>query len=205
MMAEQGYITQAQAETDEGRADGHGAERWACPRRRAISSTPCAQQAERAGISVMNGGYRIYTTLDPALQRAGRHGDHRRHESHRAAEGLQAPHAGRGEEQRERTICRRWPSRSIRSPATCARSSAVATTRAHRSIARSSAKRQPGSSIKPIVYAKAIEDSIPANTIVPDTALTIELPGGDEPYKPTEIDGKFWGSVTMREGKPAAR
>jgi membrane carboxypeptidase/penicillin-binding protein len=25
--------------------------------------------------------------------------------------------------------------------------------------------RQPGSSIKPIVYAKAIEDSIPANTI----------------------------------------
>ena len=30
------------------------------------------QQAERAGIPVMNGGYRIYTTLDPALQRAGR-------------------------------------------------------------------------------------------------------------------------------------
>ena len=33
------------------------------------------------------------------------------------------------------------------------------------------AMRQPGSSFKPIVYAKAIEDSIPANTIVPDTAL----------------------------------
>ena len=27
------------------------------------------QQAERAGISVINGGYRVYTTLDPALQR----------------------------------------------------------------------------------------------------------------------------------------
>jgi membrane carboxypeptidase/penicillin-binding protein len=65
------------------------------------------------------------------------------------------------------------------------------------------ARRQPGSSIKPIVYAKAIEDSVPANTIIPDTALTIELPGVDEPYKPTEIDGKFWGSVTMREGKPS--
>ena len=27
------------------------------------------QQAERAGIPVMNGGYKIWTTLDPALQR----------------------------------------------------------------------------------------------------------------------------------------
>ena len=52
------------------------------------------------------------------------------------------------------------------------------------------------------MYAKAIEDSIPANTIVPDTALQIELPTG-EIYKPEEIDGKFWGFTTMREGKPA--
>ena len=27
------------------------------------------QQAERTGVPVMNGGYRVYTTLDPALQR----------------------------------------------------------------------------------------------------------------------------------------
>jgi penicillin-binding protein 1A len=70
--------------------------------------------------------------------------------------------------------------------------------------------RQPGSAIKPIVYAKAIEDSIPANAIIPDTALTIPLITGEE-YKPEEIDGKFWGyrsysggkdlgAMTMREG-----
>ena len=67
-----------------------------------------------------------------------------------------------------------------------------------------SARRQPGSSIKPFVYAKAIEDSIPANTIVPDTALSIDLPGAVDPYKPEEIDGKFWGSVVFREGKPTS-
>jgi penicillin-binding protein 1A len=61
--------------------------------------------------------------------------------------------------------------------------------------------RQPGSSIKPIVYSKAIEDSIPANIIIPDTAITIDLPTGDE-YKPEENDGKFWGFTTWVEGKP---
>jgi penicillin-binding protein 1A len=63
-------------------------------------------------------------------------------------------------------------------------------------------KRQPGSSIKPIVYAKAIEDSVTANAIIPDTALVIPLLPGQPDYKPEEIDGKFWGAVTMREGKP---
>jgi membrane peptidoglycan carboxypeptidase len=63
-------------------------------------------------------------------------------------------------------------------------------------------KRQPGSSIKPIVYAKAIEDSVTANAIIPDTALDIPLLPGQPDYKPEEIDGKFWGAVTMREGKP---
>src|SRR5262249_19242768 len=64
-------------------------------------------------------------------------------------------------------------------------------------------RRQPGSSIKPIVYAKAIEDSIPANTIIPDTALSIPLISDPEhPYEPQEIDGKFWGATTWKEGKP---
>ena len=61
-----------------------------------------------------------------------------------------------------------------------------------------SARRQPGSSVKPIVYAKAIEDSIPANAIVPDTALEIPLPTG-EIYKPQDVDGKFLGAMTIRE------
>jgi penicillin-binding protein 2D len=64
------------------------------------------------------------------------------------------------------------------------------------------ALRQPGSSIKPIIYAKAIEDSIPANAIVPDTALLIPLPSG-ETYKPEENDGQFWGNYVMHDGRPA--
>jgi len=60
------------------------------------------------------------------------------------------------------------------------------------------ALRQPGSSIKPFVYARAIMDSIPANTIVADTALAIPLPNG-EVYSPDNSDGQFMGPITMRE------
>ena len=72
------------------------------------------------------------------------------------------------------------------------------------------AMRQPGSSIKPIVYAKAIEDSIPANTIIPDTALTIELPGVDDRTSRRDrrkvlgqddaTKASSTGAMTMREG-----
>lgn len=159
------------------------------------------QQAERAGIPVMNGGYRVYTTLDPSLQSAAvtaivngtlkiEQEKGYKHLTQAAAKGnetdyLQAlaiaidPYSG---DVRALVGGRNY----ARAPF-------------DRAIV---ARRQPGSAIKPIVYAKAIEGSIPANTIVPDTALQIELPSG-EIYKPEEIDGKFWGFTTMREGKPA--
>jgi penicillin-binding protein 2D len=60
------------------------------------------------------------------------------------------------------------------------------------------AMRQPGSSFKPFVYAKALEDSLSAATIVPDTALAIPLDGGDV-YSPDNSDGKYLGPITMRE------
>ncbi len=130
------------------------------------------QQAERAGLPVMNGGYRLYTTLDPTLQRAA---------VTAIVEGTNKIEAQKGYVRAlvgGRNYARAPFNRAIVS------------------------KRQPGSSIKPIVYAKAIEDSITANTIVPDTALDIPLLPGQPDYKPEEIDGKFWGAVTMREGKP---
>ena len=40
------------------------------------------------------------------------------------------------------------------------------------------ARRQPGSSIKPIIYAKAIEMGIPVNRIYNDTILEIPLENG---------------------------
>ena len=60
------------------------------------------------------------------------------------------------------------------------------------------AMRQPGSSFKPFVYAKALEDSLSAATIVPDTALAIRLDNG-RVYSPDNSDGKFLGPITMRE------
>jgi membrane carboxypeptidase/penicillin-binding protein len=58
--------------------------------------------------------------------------------------------------------------------------------------------RQPGSSFKPFVYAKALEDSLSAATIVPDTALAIRLDNG-RVYSPDNSDGTFLGPITMRE------
>jgi penicillin-binding protein 1A len=58
--------------------------------------------------------------------------------------------------------------------------------------------RQAGSSIKPFVYARAIEDSLPANAIVDDTALAIPMPNG-EVYSPDNFDNQFVGPITVRE------
>ena len=159
------------------------------------------QQAERAGIPVMNGGYRIYTTVDPALQNAAvtavvngtlkiEQQKGYKHLTQAAAKGAETDYL------------------QALAVAIDPYTGDVRALVGGRNYARAPfdrailARRQPGSAIKPIVYAKAIEDSIPANAIVPDTALQIELPSG-EIYKPEEIDGKFWGFTTMREGKPA--
>ena len=59
------------------------------------------------------------------------------------------------------------------------------------------ALRQPGSSIKPINYATALERKLitPA-TIILDVATT--FPGGPKPYSPVNYDGKFHGPVPVR-------
>jgi 1A family penicillin-binding protein len=161
------------------------------------------QQSERAGIPVTNGGYRVYTTLDPALQRqavtAIIDGTNRieqqkgyKHLTQIAAKGNQSDYL------QAMAVAIDPFTGDVRALVGGRNYARAPYNRAVTSL------RQPGSSIKPIVYAKAIEDSIPANTIVPDTALTIDLPSGGEPYKPAEIDGKFWGSMVLRDGKPVA-
>jgi penicillin-binding protein 1A len=66
------------------------------------------------------------------------------------------------------------------------------------------AVRQPGSAFKPIVYAAAIADSMPPNTLVADTALAIPLPDGSV-YRPDDADGMFLGPMTMREALVRSR
>lgn len=58
--------------------------------------------------------------------------------------------------------------------------------------------RQPGSSIKPLTYAVALENGMtPATTIV-DAPVTYTVPGS-KPYSPQNYDGKFHGVVRLRE------
>ncbi|OQA43319.1 MAG: Penicillin-binding protein 2D [Chloroflexi bacterium ADurb.Bin325] len=63
-------------------------------------------------------------------------------------------------------------------------------------VARS--MRQPGSSIKPVLYATAIEDNLisPA-TVLWDIPATFDIPGS-KPYTPRNYDDRFHGPVTVR-------
>lgn len=57
--------------------------------------------------------------------------------------------------------------------------------------------RQPGSSIKPLTYAAALERGLTPATIIEDTPVTYSIPGSKD-YKPVNYDGKFHGKVTLR-------
>lgn len=58
--------------------------------------------------------------------------------------------------------------------------------------------RQPGSAIKPFVYATALEQGYTAATIFEDKPLTINLPDGTE-WKPENYDREYRGKMTLRE------
>ncbi|MCX6816670.1 MAG: transglycosylase domain-containing protein [Candidatus Beckwithbacteria bacterium] len=59
------------------------------------------------------------------------------------------------------------------------------------------ALRQPGSSIKPVNYAYALEHGYTAASIIQDTPVTYNIPG-TQPYSPINYDGTFHGPITLR-------
>ena len=59
------------------------------------------------------------------------------------------------------------------------------------------ALRQPGSSIKVVNYAAALQNGFTAASIIADTPVIFRT-DGQLPYKPVNYDGKYHGSVSLR-------
>jgi penicillin-binding protein 1A len=65
------------------------------------------------------------------------------------------------------------------------------------------AKRQPGSSFKPFVYATAVEKGFtPENTILDEP---ISYRTGLKEWSPSNYDGEFWGEITLRRALAFSR
>lgn len=59
------------------------------------------------------------------------------------------------------------------------------------------ALRQPGSSIKPIMYSLALQKGFTAASILDDSPVVFDILGS-ESYRPVNYDGKFHGKVPLR-------
>lgn len=60
-------------------------------------------------------------------------------------------------------------------------------------------KRQPGSALKPILFALAFEKKYTPATVLMDVETEFGVPEpGQEPYKPKNYDGKYRGPVQLR-------
>ena len=202
LMAQQGYISAAQA---------------AAAKREPLRTVPDAgfsapspyfvdlvrQRLERDGVSLAAGGFRIYTTVDPALQRG-------------ATEALRSGVAAVEERPdfRHTTFADRPRGSSDylqgMAVAIAPQTGDVLALVGGRDYGASqynraaNATRQPGSAFKPIVYAAALDALVPANAIIPDTALAIPL-GDGTIYRPRNSDGEFVGPLTMRQALALSR
>ena len=202
LMQDQGYISRAQA---------------AAARREPVRTAPdygigapapwvvdlVRRELEREGVPVGQGGYRIVTTIDAALQRD-------------AVEALET-----GAARVEARPGYRHPTRAKHKSgapeylqgmvvAMDPRSGDVLALVGGRDYGDSQfdraafATRQPGSAFKPFVYAAAVAGGIPPNEIIPDTALSIPLDNGTL-YQPDNADHRFLGPLTMREALALSR
>jgi penicillin-binding protein 1A len=201
LMADQGYVTRDAAEKARAElvvtAPDAG---MSAPSQYFVDAV--RQAAQRAGIPVATGGYHIFTTLDPPLQRAAvvalldgtakveaRPGY--RHAKYADAIKSRAPYL-------QGAVVVVDPSSGDVRALVGGRNYAASP------FNRVFALRQPGSAIKPLVYAAAIADSIPPNAIVPDTALSIPMPSGPN-YEPGNADNQFLGPITLHEALVKSR
>ena len=213
LMAEQGYITAAQSAAAQREpvrtvTPTRGTAPWVVDVVRV--------QAERAGIAVMQGGYRIHTTIDATLQRATQQALSSGLDEIETRPGFRGQRCARVAGDTAATAA--TPAKKTKVEA-CLEGAAVVldpTTGDVRALvggrdyARSSfnravdGNRQPGSSFKAFVYAQSIAQGLAANAMVADTALRIRLDNG-QTYSPDNADNAFLGALTLREALTKSR
>ena len=64
--------------------------------------------------------------------------------------------------------------------------------------------RQPGSSIKIINYAQALQDGLTLASIIDDSPITFNV-RGQKPYVPKNYDGTYKGKITVRQALAQSR
>ncbi len=207
LMADQGYITPEQA------ASAKAARLVTSPNAGYSAYSPwfvnvVRVQALRAGIPVNQGGYRIYTSLDPVLQNAATSALLEETASVESEPGYAHPKYVAGAEVRPgRTTTDYLQGMVVALDPTSGDVRALVGGRDYNDSHFDRAvdgMRQPGSSFKPIVYAAAIADSITPNTMFADTALAINLPNGTV-YSPENSDGEYLGALTLRDALAKSR
>ncbi|MCU0626329.1 MAG: PBP1A family penicillin-binding protein [Gemmatimonadaceae bacterium] len=157
-------------------------------------------QAERGGVPLRDGGYRIVTTIDPALQLA-------------LAKALREGVAAAETPRKRKGKAAAAPSGTLEgagvfvSPVTGEVLASVGGRDPDRSTFDRviDGRRQPGSAFKPFVYAEALRQGVStAATTWQDSALRLVLPTG-KVYSPDNADGKYLGPLTLREALVESR
>lgn len=61
------------------------------------------------------------------------------------------------------------------------------------------ARRQPGSTFKPLVYTAALRAGHPWSEIVLDNPISVEMLPGEPPWEPQNYDSRFQGPMSLKE------
>jgi len=189
LMAEQGYISEAQAEAAEHQPLRVSDKEW----RPSLASEPGALDAVRALVdSVLpdalkeEGDINVYTTLDYTLQRSADHTMAR----HMAAITRESHETMGGDDDVQGALVAMDPmTGDIRALVPGKRTQRGGFDRALY------ARRQPGSAFKPFVYAAAIANGYSPGTEVDDEPVEIQV--GDKIWQPANFNDEYNGRITF--------